>query len=483
MNRDFIINILLVFAINILIKPFYIFGIERTIQNRVGEDYGLFFTLYSFTYLFHILTDLGIRHYNNRNIAQHNFLLEKYFPSLLQLKGWLGLIYLGVIVVVGLCFGYVQKYPGFICLIGVNQLLSSLVAFLRSNISGLGLYQTDSLISTLDRFLLILVLSPLLYLPFFEGHFDISWFIYAQMFTLSLTAFTAFVITRKHIKVLKFTVNWLFLFSLLRQSAPYALAVFLMTAYAKIDAIMIEMLLGDRGLKEADYYASAYRLFEASNMVGVLFAGLLIPMFAKQIKSNSNFKSLLEYSFKMIMGGALVLSITTIFYRTEIMILLYEHGSVYTGNILGWLMVSFLAVSGIYIYSALLTADDQIKKMNQIFVIGLVMNLLLNGGLIPYFQAYGAALATACTEVFVFLGLLWVTFRVFRFTLSVATLIRLLSAMILMIIGAQIIKAFVGIPWFYQFLITGLLGGLIAMATKLVDMKSFLELRQQGPTA
>ena len=479
MNRDFIINILLVFAINILIKPFYIFGIERTIQNRIGEDYGLFFTLYSFTYLFHILTDLGIRHYNNRNIAQHTFLLEKYFPSLLMLKGWLGLIYFGMIMLMGLFFGYVQRYPGFVLLIGLNQLLSSLVAFLRSNISALGLYQIDSLISTLDRFLLIVVLGPILYLPYFGNSFHLSWFIYAQMLTLSVTAAIAFFIIRRHMKVLKFKVNRLFLWSLLRQSAPYALAVFLMTAYAKVDAIMIEMLLGDRGLKEADYYASAYRLFEASNMIGVLFAGLLIPMFAKQLKSKDNFRSLLGYSFKMIMGGALTLSIATIFYRTEIMVFLYEHGSAYTGDILGWLMISFLAVSGIYIYSALLTADDQIKKMNLVFVIGLILNLFLNGGLIPYYQAYGAALATACTQVFVFVGLLLITFRVFHFSLTWSTLIRLFAAIVLMVAIALFIKDFVRLPWTYQFLITGALCGLVAMATKLLDIKSFLELREE----
>ena len=41
MNREFILNILLLVFINLLIKPFFIFGIDLTVQNRVGEDYGL----------------------------------------------------------------------------------------------------------------------------------------------------------------------------------------------------------------------------------------------------------------------------------------------------------------------------------------------------------------------------------------------------------------------------------------------------------
>ena len=76
MNREFLLNILFLVFINLLIKPFFIFGIDLTVQNRVPDgDYGLYFTLFNFTYLFQILNDFGIQNFNNRNLSQHPQLL------------------------------------------------------------------------------------------------------------------------------------------------------------------------------------------------------------------------------------------------------------------------------------------------------------------------------------------------------------------------------------------------------------------------
>jgi len=46
MKRKFITNLALVIFLNLLVKPFWIFGIDRTVQNVVGaESYGLYFSL------------------------------------------------------------------------------------------------------------------------------------------------------------------------------------------------------------------------------------------------------------------------------------------------------------------------------------------------------------------------------------------------------------------------------------------------------
>ncbi|MEZ4982584.1 MAG: hypothetical protein R2769_13575 [Saprospiraceae bacterium] len=45
MQREFNLNIIMLVAINLLIKPFFIFGIDRTVQNVVGtSEYGMYFT-------------------------------------------------------------------------------------------------------------------------------------------------------------------------------------------------------------------------------------------------------------------------------------------------------------------------------------------------------------------------------------------------------------------------------------------------------
>ncbi|MDV7402501.1 hypothetical protein RZS08_64360, partial [Arthrospira platensis SPKY1] len=52
-----------------------------------------------------------------------------------------------------------------------------------------------------------------------------------------------------------------------------------MTAYNKIDGVFLGILMDDNGY-QAGVYASAYRFYDAANMIGYLFAALLLPMFA-----------------------------------------------------------------------------------------------------------------------------------------------------------------------------------------------------------
>lgn len=71
MQRFFFRNLLFLIFVNLLIKPLWIFGIDRSVQNAVGsESYGVYFIITNLSLLTQILLDLGISHYNNRLIAQ-----------------------------------------------------------------------------------------------------------------------------------------------------------------------------------------------------------------------------------------------------------------------------------------------------------------------------------------------------------------------------------------------------------------------------
>ena len=86
-NRKFITNLLILLCLNLLIKPFWILGIDRTIQNTVGtESYGFYFAIFNLTFLFNILLDFGITNFNNKNIAQNNHLLNKHFSGITLLR-------------------------------------------------------------------------------------------------------------------------------------------------------------------------------------------------------------------------------------------------------------------------------------------------------------------------------------------------------------------------------------------------------------
>ena len=87
MQRKFVVNLLFLFAINLIVKPFWIFGIDRTVQNTLNSEvYGEYFVLFNVSLLFNILLDLGLTGYNTRSIAQNAALLKERFPSIFIIK-------------------------------------------------------------------------------------------------------------------------------------------------------------------------------------------------------------------------------------------------------------------------------------------------------------------------------------------------------------------------------------------------------------
>ncbi len=471
MKREFLINIIFLLGINLLIKPFYIFGIDRTVQNVVAPGvYGLYFTLYNFTYLFQIINDFGIQNFNNRNISQYRQLIDKYFPNILILKALLGIVYLLVIGLAGVIVGY-TPFLGLLMLIGFNWLLNALVLFLRSNISGLGLYRLDSVLSVLDKVLLIAVCSVLLWANPWQEAFRIEWFVYAQTFSLAVTALIAFLIILPRLERLIFRFQPAFLWLILKRSYPFALVIFLMTAYTRIDSVMIERMLPD-GVLEVDLYASAYRLLDASNMIGYLFAGLLLPMFARLLKEKGHYAELTEMSLQIIWVGALALCCACWFFQEDIMVLLYTNGSAYSGKILAYLMISFIAISGSYIFGTLLTANGSLMQMNRIFVIGLLLNLILNYLLIPDYKALGAAAATCGTQFFVFIGQVVLCRSLLDVKISGSLSLRLVAFGVSLIITTYLIDNHLNLPWTVNFLLS------ISMALPLAFLFQLMPIKQ-----
>ena len=107
MQKKFVTNLGFLLLLNLLIKPFWILGIDRAVQNSVGaESYGLYAALFNFSFLFNILLDVGITNYNNRNIAQHNHLLQKHLSGILVLRLVLSFVYFLISIIVAYVLGY-----------------------------------------------------------------------------------------------------------------------------------------------------------------------------------------------------------------------------------------------------------------------------------------------------------------------------------------------------------------------------------------
>jgi O-antigen/teichoic acid export membrane protein len=286
LKRKFVTNLILLVALNLLIKPFWVLGIDRTVQNVVGaESYGLYFALFNFSMILNIFLDLGITNFNNRNISQHRFLLHKHLSNIVGLKLMLAIVYAVFSLVVAAIIGYNKIQFHLLFFLIINQFLVSFTLYLRSNISALHLFRTDSLISVLDRTLMIIICSVLLFTNIAGGKFQIEWFVYSQTIAYIITLLITMLVVISKSGKITIRVDRKFALVFLKKSYPYAILILLMAFYNRIDSVMLERMLPDPiGKREAGVYAQAFRLLDAVAMFGALFGGLLLPMFSSMIK-------------------------------------------------------------------------------------------------------------------------------------------------------------------------------------------------------
>lgn len=398
MQRKFLSGLALMLVLNLLIKPIAIFGIDAEVQNRVGsEQYGIYFSLLSFSFLFNILLDFGISNYTTKHVAQYPQVAVSYLGKILVLRIVLFVLYASVSYTIALILGWGSFEIYLLSFMVINQLFVALIAFARSYFNGMLMFKTEAFLSILDRLLLIVFCGVLLYLPLTKTSFKIEWFLWIQTLCYGLAVIVAFGLLLRKTGVPKLVFKTRFSIILIRKSLPYALLILLMMIYTRLDSVMIERL-HDHGKMEAGFYAQGFRLFDALFMFAMIFTGLLYPIFSQQIVQKKDFRPLLLSAAKLLLGGTMALGIIAYFNAEIILSWIYDHDIVSSVVPFQWLMLGFVGMAANLLFGTLLTANGSLKFLNSVSVIGILLNFGMNAFLIPEYGASGAAFATLITQ-------------------------------------------------------------------------------------
>ena len=467
--------------LNFLVKPFYILGIDAEIQNRVGaEDYGMYFSLLGFTFLFTIFLDVGIVNFTTRTISQQPFLIQKYFSKVFSLRIFLALIYGVLVLIIGGIIGYNQSEIYLLLWLIFNQILAGFTLYFRSNLTGLLLFKYDSIVSVLDRFLLIIICSILLWGGVTTEPFQIYWFVYAQTFAYGVSAITALIFLLSNQKLKKLNWDKLFSMAILRQSAPYALLILLMTFYYRADSVMLERMLED-GKTQAGIYANGFRFFEAANNIAFLFATLLLPLFSNLLKNKKPVASLVKIASSILIPGAILVAITCFLFSQQLIDARYINSTFQSGQVFGILMICFVFISTTYIFGTLLTANGNLKTLNKIAFGGVVLNIILNLILIPKYQAYGAAIASLITQGLTTIAQVWLCKSYFNLKMNSSLITRgFIFTAICLALGVILNQEYFNfIPWYGLMAVLFFSGILFLFVLQIVEIKNVKKLFQK----
>jgi len=392
----FVKSLIILVLMNGVIKPLWIFGIDRQVQNITGyEVYGTYFAFMNLSLVLNFILDMGITPYFNKtaaaDLSQLNRLLMQSFVMKSILSACFALVIFCIALATGVATGYL------FWLLVFFQILCSFHLWLRTVLQATQQFTTDAFISAADKVFAIAIAGfGFLFLDW-KNNITIEIFVWIQIAGLLLAIMVTLFLLRKTSLAIKKFIGNLFDLHILKASLPFALTYFFMALHARADGFLLERLLPN-GAYQAGIYASGYRLVDAINMGGFLIASFLLPYIANRWPNKKALEPIIQWCRHALMFSAICISIVAFHWSDAINVLLYHGRDASAGKVIAILMCTLPALGLVHIYGTLLTAIGKVKWLMITSAAFAILNISLNLIFIPLFGVIAAVWIAVATQ-------------------------------------------------------------------------------------
>ena len=377
--------------LNILIKPVWIFGIDRQLQVLVGHQaYGGYFSIFNLSIILSFLADVGITNMMNRQLAlQEPVAIRQLF----RFKLALAVLYALILLVV--C--WVSKIDQWtvVVLVCLIQVFNSFLLFFRNIVTGNQLFTVDAWLSVLDKLIVIVVVGPMLYTALSPAPIQLTSFLSLQAVCTFIAMLIAFLLSRKYFPATApFVVTWK---EVIRLTLPFSVLVLVMSFHTRFDVFLLERV-HPNGAFEAGVYATAYRLLDACNTAGYLAGSFLVPYFSRYLGQKDIIEEVVSRFRHLLLLPSIALVAFVAIYAGWVQYTLYSIDDRYHAQVLLLSMGVLPAYYLIHIYGSLLTAAGQFKPFIVLVLVSVFVNLLINAFLIGKLGALACTIAALVSQ-------------------------------------------------------------------------------------
>jgi O-antigen/teichoic acid export membrane protein len=472
-HSKFYSSLVLLIVLNAIIKPLWIFGIDRQVQNITGvAEYGVYFALYNLSIVFNFLLDWGLTNFINRELAAKKTDLQHQLGSFLFLKLAFALVYVLVVITIAFLSG-VRRWD-IVWGVVIIQFLTFLFVFLRSIVTANQWFKTDSWLSVLDKTLMICVCSGFIFLPSVFGLINIDKFLVAQAScTTAAVIITLSILLYRGVYFKKPQLRF-FNRSVIVSVLPFAVTLFLMSMHIRLDGFLLERL-HPNGAHEAGIYAAAYRLLDASAMVGYLIASFFMPFVARLWTEHKPLQRTIMQNRHLQLMFAITIVSVVIILAPWLQKVLYHRVDNYGATVLQWCLSSLIGYALVSVYGTIMTATGDITSFCWLNLVAVIVNVALNLVLIPRYGALGCCYSALFTQLM--LGCLTLRHVHKRFASPVdifSISVYLLNGTIICSVLYFLLKASVNI--LFLFPLAMLITFLVMWATKMFSINTWLNI-------
>ena len=469
--KRFFGNISFVVLLNLLVKPGWIV-VENLVQDRLGHaTFGLLSAQLALALVVAAVLDLGLTPFALQRVAAEPGFLAETFPTLLPLRGLLCLPVLPVLLGLGWLLHYRGPDLGLLAVLGVVMVLTQYGQFLRGTLQAHQKFNTDAVLSVVEKFLLlgaVLVLIPLgLTLPRYVG---------ARLAAIVFTTALTYGLMARFFGRIRYRWRGLVARTALRASLPFALMTLLYGVNERVDMVMLERLASRT---EAGYYAGAYRWVDAVMMYAWTVLPLFFARFASVVRDAGAQRELLRFGQRVVTLPLLFI-VAFVLFRGEVVFWQFKHSSPAEVTrmtlCLKVLFVNVLVHGFFAIYSTLLTSTNHERAVGWLVAASIGLNIALNLVFLPKFGAVAAAVDTLVCAAAVSVGYVLLVARRTGVGIPGRLLARLLLAFGLLCGAWFGLQYGLSLRWWVEAGLMAVVFGLVVLGTGLVQRKEIAQL-------
>ncbi|MDY9922725.1 flippase [Methanobacterium sp.] len=389
-------NTTLLFASTVLSYILLFFVNMYTARYLGVGGFGTLSLAFAFTGIFVVFVDLGLSTLLVREVARDKSLANKYLGNIIVIKIVLSFITFGFIVIFVNLIGYSQEVSNIIYIVSVSTIIGSFNALFYSVFQAYEKMGYQSIGAVLNSFLLFsLILTIINY------GLDIVTFSLIYIVVNLISLFYCFLICFWKFIWPKIEIDLSFWKTTIITALPLSLAVLFSVIGFRIDSVLLSIMNGNIAV---GFYTAPYRLIEALIVIPSVFTLAIYPVISNfYVSSHETLENSYKISIKYLTIIGLPIAVGITLLADEIILLIYGNGfsqSILALQILSWeIPLIFLT----YTFGTFLVSIDKQIISLKITFIAMIVNIILNLLLIPYFSYLAASFVTVITELVAFI--------------------------------------------------------------------------------
>lgn len=398
------------FFLQKIIALLYIFYVARAIGP---EQFGMYSFALAFTAVWGIFIDVGLAPTLVREIARAKHDAPRYLGTVLLVKGMLGILVYGLVILTIAASGKSAFIQGLVALSGVVMLLDSLALTLWGVFRGYQLMHYEAF-AIIGVKLVIAIIGvggimaglgvPILLVSLIAG----------SIFSVLAAA----TLLRSRLKVRpQFTFDRALFLRFARMALPFAVASVFVTVHNQVGTLFVSYLGGDA---RTGWYTLASKIMDSLTQIlpAALAAAIFPAMSAYYLSSKEKLKETFENSLSYLTLIGVPLAVGIAILAQPLVVRIWGGAWESSAGALQILAVGLLFLFLNYPVGYLLNATNRQTRNTVHIGIAMVVNVIANILLVPQYTFLGASFAATVSSIVLFSLGLFVARRIVSFKVS-----------------------------------------------------------------